>query len=404
MPCDDMSVPRHDNAVVFAMTYPDSEGNVWDRIVRLYDLTAAILKDRGIACLVAYPKLTGRASCPLQTLQPCEIDLRRFSADNRPRIEKFIRDSGIRVVVYMDMDPGGVPFRWLRAQRVRSVNFSQYNFADEADFSVARRIINGVRGRLGIRHHDLYISNSAHQHQFLMEQVGIPARRLASAVNGVDVDLFSPGPAPGAGAWRLPKSEHYAIMVCQARPEKRIDFLIDVAAEVFRRRPALSLTFMYVGDGGCRVVWEQKAAALGLADRFRFLGFHQDITPLYRLADVMLHAPSRESFGFVIAEAMACELPVVCSRVGGPREIVDHGKTGYLIDPADRDGFASSILRILDAPRQRQELGRAGRARVLDRFRLSRQAEDLSRIIGDQFEVACGRVGSPRHAANNCLA
>jgi glycosyltransferase involved in cell wall biosynthesis len=79
-----------------------------------------------------------------------------------------------------------------------------------------------------------------------------------------------------------------------------------------------------------------------------------------------------ESFGLAALEAMACEVPVVASAVGGLPEVVDHGITGFLHPPDDIAGMAGSLLRLLGDERLRDEMGAAGRRVAADRFTAER--------------------------------
>jgi len=100
----------------------------------------------------------------------------------------------------------------------------------------------------------------------------------------------------------------------------------------------------------------------------------EELIHLHSHAAVFVCPSIYEPFGLVILEAMACETPVVASRVGGIPEIVVEGETGYLVDldPADLDGFTSGLAgrmeRLLDDPTTAARMGKAGRERVLRHF------------------------------------
>jgi glycosyltransferase involved in cell wall biosynthesis len=209
---------------------------------------------------------------------------------------------------------------------------------------------------------------------------------------GIDENRFCPGPRPSAAELGIPKTDLYVLCVCQIRPEKRVELLLDIAAEVFRRRPELSLTFLHAGDGPLRKACEEKARRLGLQDRYVFLGKRQeDLIDFYRRADINLHAASREAISLATAEAMACELPVITSRVGGQSELVVHEETGFLIDPDPLDGYVAALLRLADSPEERARMGRNGRQRVLAGFRMDREADDLRAILLEQVRLATGK-------------
>ena len=94
--------------------------------------------------------------------------------------------------------------------------------------------------------------------------------------------------------------------------------------------------------------------------------------------------PGAESFGLVALEAMACEVPVIATRVGGIPEVVEDGNTGYLFEVGDTAGMAQAALRLLGADSERERLGRRGREVAISRFSTDRvipQYEDLYRRV-----------------------
>jgi glycosyltransferase involved in cell wall biosynthesis len=170
-------------------------------------------------------------------------------------------------------------------------------------------------------------------------------------------------------------------MLCQARPEKRIDVAIDVAAEVFRRRPEASVTFVHVGDGECLAACREKVLARGLGPRFVFAGFQNDVRCWIQKSSILLHTAERESFGFALVEAMAFGKPVVAMDAPGPREIIDNGVTGRLIDQGDVVGAAEAVIELISNDEVRIEWGAAARRRAVEKFSLERQAEALAGAI-----------------------
>ena len=391
-------------SVVFVMKYPDSEGNVWVSKGRLYDRIAAALEARGIHCYVAYPELTGRPAFEPRHFEPVEID---FRSGGTPwdRVEGFVQERRVRVVVFMDFPSREAKVSALRSLGVATINSVAYSFEEGGKQPRIKAFLKWWMNRLARPTYDLHVANSRHQRETLASLYCLPPSRIRTAVNGVDTDFFAPGLAPDPREFGLPTTDFYAIAASQARPEKRVDYLIEVAGEVFRRNPDLSLTFVHVGGGGLLPRWRQAALDAGLGERFVFLGHRPEIASLYRLGTLMLHASIRESFGMAVAEAMACELPVICADRGGLREIVDHGRTGYLLEPDDRRGFAEAILELLARPDRCQELGHLGRLRVIERFSLARQVEEwcgiLIDLIGSRSETSTSGIRQVNRSTPN---
>lgn len=135
-----------------------------------------------------------------------------------------------------------------------------------------------------------------------------------------------------------------AVHVSNFRPVKRVAAVIEIFARVCRARPA---HLLMVGDGPDLGAATRLVRDLKLDDRVHFLGEQDQVPSLLSIADVFLLPSAQESFGLAALEAMACELPVVASRVGGLPEVIDHGTTGFLHPPDDLDGMAASALALL---------------------------------------------------------
>ncbi len=103
-----------------------------------------------------------------------------------------------------------------------------------------------------------------------------------------------------------------------------------------------------------------------LANHVRFTGHipHKNLPALYRSADVLVNPSLSEAFGMSLIEAMACGVPVIATRVGGMTEIVQHKKTGLLVDSGDVSALANAMKTILADEPALLEMGRAARARV----------------------------------------
>ena len=124
------------------------------------------------------------------------------------------------------------------------------------------------------------------------------------------------------------------VHVSNFRPVKRVD----VALEVFRGiRRKIRARFLLIGDGPVREDVERMVAEHGLGGDVLFLGEQHDLVPWLSIADLFLLPSAQESFGLAALEAMACEVPVVASRVGGLPEIIEDGVTGVIVD-ATRGG------------------------------------------------------------------
>jgi glycosyltransferase involved in cell wall biosynthesis len=130
--------------------------------------------------------------------------------------------------------------------------------------------------------------------------------------------------------------------------------------------------------------------AAGLADRVSWLGEREDVPELMRALDVLLMPSTEEPFGRAVAEAMAMEVPVLATNVGGPAEIVRDGRDGRLLPPREPAAWARALVELAASPQMRAEMGREGRARVREQFSLERHVE----TVMDTYARALGRLQS----------
>ena len=111
-----------------------------------------------------------------------------------------------------------------------------------------------------------------------------------------------------------------------------------------------------------------RIAEHGLERDVEFRGELLDVTPILSAADLFLLPSAQESFGLAALEAMACEVPVVASCVGGLPEVIEHGRTGFLHPPGDLDGMAASGLSLLRDGALRERIASAALRTVTERF------------------------------------
>ncbi len=159
------------------------------------------------------------------------------------------------------------------------------------------------------------------------------------------------------------------IHVSNFRPVKRIDLVMETFDRIRRDVPS---RLLLVGDGPELSTAYRLGRQLGITHLVDVLGAQEEVMPLMSIADVFLLPSALESFGLAALEAMACELPVVSTRVGGLPEVVEDGVTGFLHDPEDVAGMAETAIALLRDPARRCTVGKAARQRVVERFSAER--------------------------------
>ncbi|MGA9770600.1 MAG: N-acetyl-alpha-D-glucosaminyl L-malate synthase BshA [Blastocatellia bacterium] len=166
------------------------------------------------------------------------------------------------------------------------------------------------------------------------------------------------------------EGEKIILHISTFRPIKRITDCIEVLARVRALDNRFGVKLIMCGDGPERRDAEQLAARLGVESFVQFVGKQpqSQIRDYLSVADLFLLPSQSESFGLSALEAMACEVPVIATRVGGVPEVIEEDGCGYMLDVGDVDGMAEATLRVLSDDRLRERLGRRGREIAVSRF------------------------------------
>lgn len=369
-----MSAPN----ILFCMRYPDDEGFVWKTVARLRDMVAGELDDR--QGFIAFPQLTGKSVHHFAHLRPVEIDCYRLNQQDRAELGRLVAANRIGAIVYMSALPATLDLGFLRSLGLVTINTEEDSFELNRRDPLPKRIAKFmVRRVLGLQSHNLHIANSRSQGEWLHRHAQIPRRRLVVIPNGVDCTHFVPAPSGQLPA--LDPQRRWVICVSQARAEKRVDLILRCAARIAARPEFDDVSFVYVGAGEQLETWRELAHDLGIWKRVHFAGRQEDLQPWYQAASLMVHAAQRESFGLVLAEAMACALPVVACAAAGPSEIIADGETGQLVPIDDEAGFWAAIEHYLRDPALARAHGMAGCERVNRLFSIHRQSAEIAAAI-----------------------
>ena len=175
---------------------------------------------------------------------------------------------------------------------------------------------------------------------------------------------------PALRASLAPQGEPLLVHVSNFRPVKRPVDCVEILARV--RAGGSNARLVMVGDGSERGAVEHRARCLRVEAHCAFVGKQPRIVDYLSVADVLLLPSEQESFGLAALEAMACEVPVVASRVGGLPEVVTDGETGCLAEVGDVAQMADDAARLLADEAARREMGRRARASALARYSTDR--------------------------------
>jgi glycosyltransferase involved in cell wall biosynthesis len=189
-----------------------------------------------------------------------------------------------------------------------------------------------------------------------------PGTRVEALTNGVDTNRFR----AVAPALERPAEERWIVVPRRLFRKNGVEYMIRAMPRIVDEIPGARA--LLVGDGPERSHLEALAAELGVDPVVRFLGRreHDEMPALLSSGELAVFPSLQEATSVAALECMACELPVVASRVGGLPEIVSD-EVGCLVDPADPEVLARTVVELLEDPRL-QERGRKARARVVERW------------------------------------
>ena len=193
--------------------------------------------------------------------------------------------------------------------------------------------------------------------------------------NFVDTEKYTRIDATKVCGYLAPEGEKVLIHVSNFRIVKRVPDVVRIFSLIRLKMPA---KLILIGDGPDRSNCEQLARELGIFDDVKFLGKQLELVPLLSAADLFLIPSQSESFGLSALEAMACELPVIATSVGGLPELIVHGETGYIAEIGDIERMAKYAVDLLSNDAKYKLFASASRRRAVEVFNMS--------LIVDQYE------------------
>jgi sugar transferase (PEP-CTERM/EpsH1 system associated) len=301
--------------------------------------------------------------------------------------------------------------RYLRRQRVDLVHAHQYTpffyalaarwmhrrapilFLEhgrhQPDYPRRKRIF---ANRMLLERRDRIIGVGEAVRRALIDNEGLPEARVGVIYNGIDIGAFT-----GSGRVRaevrqelnLPANAFVLVQVARLDPIKDHGTAVRSFARLAEQRP--DSRFLLVGDGPERPAIEQLISQHGLSERVHVLGTRTDVKRLLAGADLFVLSSTSEGIPLTLIEAMAAGLPVVATRVGGVAEVVEHGKTGFLVPAGDVAGLAERMVHLADNAAERTDLGQRGRSRAEALFSEDAMIARYDRLYRDMLR------GGARH-------
>ena len=213
---------------------------------------------------------------------------------------------------------------------------------------------------------------------------GIDPARVPTVASAVDTAAFRPDSSARERVLRTfgLGDDAFIIGICaQLIARKGHELFLRCLPEIVRSRR--NVRVFCFGRGPLRTRLQRLAAELDLAPHVQFPGFRDDIAALLPGLDLLVHPARREGLGVAVLEAMAAEVPVVATAVGGIVDAVTDGCEGLLVPWGDAARLASAVERMIDDAAARKRMGAAGRIRAERDFSIARMTERYLQLYRD---------------------
>ncbi|MBE0683507.1 MAG: glycosyltransferase [Anaerolineales bacterium] len=227
---------------------------------------------------------------------------------------------------------------------------------------------------------DRIITVSEDTRRNYIAQSGISPKKLLTIYNGIDLTRFNRlkpdlDRASVREEFHLPKDSFLLTTVAVLRQQKGIEHMI-------RALPALhnmhgNVYYLIVGAGTYLAVLEKEAELTGLRENIIFAGSRKDIPRILSASDIFILPTLTEALPTVLAEAMACRLPIVASAVGGIPEMIQSNGNGCLVSPAQPSELSEACETLLKQPNLRIRMGDEGWNLVYQKFNIIHQVIQL---------------------------
>ena len=326
-----------------------------------------------VACLEDSPQLQSlRGTCQISVFPTASINSPSGLTQAR-RFRKYLREHNIQIVhAYMNKTAAFAVMSSLASSRI--VVTSRLNTGYWYTPTLKRwfQVLN--------RRTDCVMANSQEAKRIAVEAEGLPSEKVAVVYQGVDMGRFSAGLGDRSASKRLGVSEGAQVVgiVANLRPVKDHKLFLRAAQVVARQ--AENSAFLLVGRGELYQELRDFAAELGIGDRVFFTRGEGNVMDWLAGMSVGCITSFSEGFSNAIIEYMAAGLPVVAVDVGGNRDAIVHGETGFLVPDRKPESFAEPLIQLLRNEQLRDNTGAAGFQRCKELFEVGKTIGQLEEL------------------------
>lgn len=221
--------------------------------------------------------------------------------------------------------------------------------------------------------------------KYLVEVVRLPAAKTTTIINGINTDLFTPGPKQPDLLDELKIPHYHRIIGTVGRLAEVKDqvSMIKACAEVFKK--ISNITLLFIGEGPLLPVLQQTAQDCGVAEHVVFAGKRSDTPRLMNLIDIFMLTSLSEGTSISLLEAMASGATPVVTDVGGNPSIVQHGVNGILVRPGDVSGMTAAIYSLLNHEYLHRRYSRNAVKTVRDNYSLKSMIDKYSDVYNELY-------------------
>lgn len=244
------------------------------------------------------------------------------------------------------------------------------------DSLIAQKVIDSADRIIGVSRNEM---------KLLKDKLDVPEEKIRIIPNGIEEEEFTPIRDGNLFREKYGIKDELVLFTGRLATNKGLLTLVESMCEVLEEYP--DTTFALVGeDEGMKSKIIEKAEKLGVRDSLLITGYIEDydvFKSAYSAADVYVLPSEYEAFGIVLLEAMMCETPCIGTNVGGVPEVIEDGKTGYIVDYKRSEHLSKNMIHLLDDDQKRRMMGKAGRKRVLKKFTWERVAQQISDVYSE---------------------
>ena len=208
-----------------------------------------------------------------------------------------------------------------------------------------------------------------------------PPHKIHVARLGFDLTPFQKPPVQKeflVQKYGFPQNKFLIGIVGRLVPIKNHSYFFQAALEVLKTRQ--DVHFVVVGDGELRRHLLLEAMRLGIQSSVSFLGWQKELKSIYDVLDLVVLTSKNEGTPVSLIEAQACGKPVIATDVGGVKDIVFHGKNGFVIDANDPKRFANCMTKLLEDASLRAEMGSFGKDLVFENYTQTKLLHHMSQL------------------------